>query len=149
MGVPGLLQGLRPFVRRGSVRDYSGRSVAVDLSSWLHKSVYSVADSFVEETAAAAPLADDDAAAGAETNGAASACSSSPRSLQVSSQYVVQRCQELLRFAGVSKIYLVMDGRRWCVLALAAVVVVVLVVVVCRGCAARLPVDSANRDATS
>jgi hypothetical protein len=131
MGVPGLLQGLKSFVKKGNVRDYHDQSVAVDLSSWLHKSVYSIADTYVEETMVATATETMATSANAtalevkqqrrqqqqrpvpKEAAKAAAASSSSRSLQVSSQYVIQRCHELLQCARVAKIYLVMDGKRW------------------------------------
>jgi 5'-3' exonuclease len=50
MGILGLLQGLKYVSHQGHIRDYAGQNVAVDASSWLHKSVYSIADYYVETT---------------------------------------------------------------------------------------------------
>jgi XPG N-terminal domain len=107
MGVPGLLVGLKSFAVKGSVRSYSNQSLAVDLSGWLHKSVYSIADHFVEDEQQQQQQQQ------AKHGASKTPSSSSSRSLNVSSSYIIQRCQELLRFAGVAKIYLVLDGRRW------------------------------------
>jgi XPG N-terminal domain len=109
MGVPGLLVGLKSFVVKGSVRSYASQSLAVDLSGWLHKSVYSIADHFVEEEEQQKQQNQKQQ----KQRGVPSSSSSSSRSLNVSSSYIIQRCHELLRFAGVAKIYLVLDGRRW------------------------------------
>jgi XPG N-terminal domain len=109
MGVPGLLVGLKSFVVKGSVRSYASQSLAVDLSGWLHKSVYSIADHFVEEEEQQKQNQKQQKRHGVTS----SSSTASSRSLSVSSSYIIQRCHELLRFAGVAKIYLVLDGRRW------------------------------------
>lgn len=95
MGIQGLLIALKPYYgacSSGNVRDYTGQAVAVDTSSWLHKSVYSIADHYVECI---------------EKGGQADA-----KCITTSSQYVIKRCQELLQYAGIAKIYLVLDGKR-------------------------------------
>lgn len=92
MGINGLLQGLKHYAVKGNVRDYSGQSLAVDTSSWLHKSVYSIADHYVEVV---------------EQTGQAD-----NRSIAVSASYIGKRCDELLTYAGIKRIYLVMDGKR-------------------------------------
>jgi exonuclease 1 len=91
MGIPGLLKGLKVYTRQGSVRDFSGKTLVVDASSWLHKSVYSIAEHYVEAFERGA--IDD-------------------RCVNRSSDYIFKRCQELLRFAEVARIFLVMDGKR-------------------------------------
>ena len=93
MGIQGLLVALKPYTVSGNVRDYSGSAVAVDTSSWLHKSVYSIADHYVECLE--------------RNNG-----KPDKRCCHVSATYIGKRCQELLQYAHISKIYLVMDGKR-------------------------------------
>lgn len=91
MGISGLLLALKPVTTVGNIRDYAGQPVAIDASSWLHKSVYSIADHYVECM---------------ERNALDRRC------IDTSSHYIIQRCQELLQHAGISKIYLVLDGKR-------------------------------------
>jgi len=91
MGIQGLLQGLKHCSKQGHIKDYSGKSIAVDASSWLHKSVYSIADHYVETI----------------ENGKVDA-----RCIDASTKYVTKRCQELLTYAHIKRIYLVMDGKR-------------------------------------
>jgi len=96
MGITGLLQNLKFLTEEEtSVRDFTGMSLAIDASSWLHKSVYPVADRYVESVESSSPTAAADAA-----------------SVRASSSYVQGRCHELLTYAGVSKIYFVLDGKR-------------------------------------
>jgi 5'-3' exonuclease len=92
MGILGLLQGLKYVSHHGSIQDYAGQSVAVDASSWLHKSVYSIADYYVETT---------------ETTNAVDA-----KCVAAAAKYMVTRCQELLLNAKIKTVYLVMDGKR-------------------------------------
>uniref|UniRef100_A0A8J9TL96 Exonuclease 1 n=1 Tax=Phaeodactylum tricornutum TaxID=2850 RepID=A0A8J9TL96_PHATR len=92
MGIPNLLQGLKFAVKKGNIRDYSDQAVAVDASSWFHKSVYAIADHYVEVL---------------ERTGRADA-----RSIAAATQYVNKRCHEILTYARIRKIYLVMDGAR-------------------------------------
>lgn len=91
MGIAGLLKGLEPYKRKGSVREFKGQALAVDASSWLHKSVYSISEHYVEAV---------------EKGHIDSKC------VDVSANYILKRCQELLGFAGIAKIWLVMDGKR-------------------------------------
>lgn len=93
MGINGLLHGLKPFSSQGNVRNYAGHAVAVDASSWLHRSVYSIADHYVETTE--------------RMNGKVDA-----RCIASSSKYMVTRCRELLNYAKIKRIYLVLDGKR-------------------------------------
>lgn len=103
MGVPGLLLSLKAHSTKGNVREYlQNRVVAVDASSWLHRSVYSIADHFVEQVLECH-----------KNNRVDSTVVIDERSKKVASNYVIQRCQELLVHAGAAKIYLVMDGHRW------------------------------------
>ena len=94
MGISGLLQGLKPFTETRNVRDFSNQALAIDASSWLHKSVYSIADVYVEAM---------------EDNGRH--CRDS-KCIETSAKYVVKRCQELLVYAHISALYLVLDGTR-------------------------------------
>jgi exonuclease-1 len=91
MGISGLLLALKPMTVTGNIRDYAGQPIAIDASSWLHKSVYSIADHYVECM---------------ERNALDRRC------IDTSSHYIIQRCQELLKHAGISKLYLVLDGKR-------------------------------------
>jgi exonuclease-1 len=91
MGINGLHKGLAFCTKKTNVREYSGKALAIDSSSWLHKSVYSVSERYVESM---------------ERGHVDPSC------VQVSAKYISSRCQELLQVFGVRKIYLVMDGRR-------------------------------------
>ena len=91
MGIQGLLIGLKPFTRNGNIQEFRGESIAIDTSSWLHKSVYSIADHYVECI---------------ENNNLDRRC------VNTSAKYITKRCQELLFSAGIHRIYLVMDGKR-------------------------------------
>jgi len=92
MGILGLLQGVKYASVQGNIQDFKGQSVAVDASSWLHKSVYSIADHYVETTE--------------RTNAVDARCVAS------SSRYMIKRCEELLQYAGIHTVHLVMDGKR-------------------------------------
>lgn len=91
MGIKGLHKGLAFCTKKGNIRDYRGKSIAVDSSSWLHRSVYSVSETYVEAL---------------ERGQIESNC------VRVSSNYIISRCRELLNYFHVSKIYLTMDGKR-------------------------------------
>ena len=91
MGINGLLKGLQGYGRKSNIREFSGQSVAVDASSWLHKSVYSVSEKYVEAH---------------EASRIDKSC------VRTSQRYVADRCQELLVNARINKVYLVFDGKR-------------------------------------
>jgi exonuclease-1 len=92
MGISGLLVGLKSTACvTGHIRDFAGQAVAVDASSWLHKSVYSIADHYVE-------------------------CVENHKTvdrkcIEAASNYIIKRCQEL-SCAGIVRVFLVMDGQR-------------------------------------
>ena len=91
MGIIGLHKSLAFCTKKGSLRDFSGQALAIDASSWLHKSVYSISERYVESM---------------ENHRL------DPRCVQVSSKYIIRRCQELLNVWRMSKVILVMDGKR-------------------------------------
>jgi exonuclease 1 len=94
MGINGLLKGLQSFSKKCHITEFENQSLAVDASSWLHKSVYSIAEKHVE------------AAERSTTN-------HDPSCINTSAQYMISRCTELLDHgAKISGIYLVMDGKR-------------------------------------
>jgi 5'-3' exonuclease len=93
MGIQGLLKGLQSFSEKANIRHFLHQSIAVDASSWLHKSVYSISEVFVEATERSQSHLD-------------------ATSLRVSSTYLRKRCQELISSAKVRKIVLVFDGKR-------------------------------------
>jgi 5'-3' exonuclease len=93
MGIQGLLKGLQPFSSKSKISDFSNQVLAVDASSWLHKSVYSISERHVEAMESSSTTLD-------------------PECLRVSTNYVQRRCQELLHGAKIRKIYLVFDGKR-------------------------------------
>ena len=80
-----------PAVVRHNVRQFTGRSLAVDASSWLHRAAYSYAERVVESTESGVR---DPIAEGAYT------------------AYVLDRCNELLVSANIKRIYLMFDGVR-------------------------------------
>lgn len=92
MGIQGLLKGLQCFTEQRNIRDFENQSLAVDASSWLHKSVYSISERYVEAVEA--------------SSRADSLC------VQTSKKYLVNRCTELLQHANIRQIYLVLDGDR-------------------------------------
>jgi 5'-3' exonuclease len=91
MGIQGLLIGLKPYTIHGNILDYANGTVAVDTSSWLHKSIYSIADHYVE-------------------------CQErkviDQRCIDVAARYMTQRCRELHDGFRVGGILLVLDGKR-------------------------------------
>ncbi|CAJ1940442.1 unnamed protein product [Cylindrotheca closterium] len=91
MGIKGLHKGLSFCTEKGNMTQFQGRRIAIDTSSWLHKSVYSVSETYVEST---------------ERN-----CVD-PKCILVSSRYIRKRCEELLKVFKVAEIFLVMDGKR-------------------------------------
>ena len=94
MGITGLLQGLKPFTKNQNVSDFSRQALAIDTSSWLHRSVYSIADLYVEAMEEKGRHCHD------------------PTCIETSATYIVNRCRELFMYAHVSKLFLVMDGKR-------------------------------------
>jgi exonuclease-1 len=91
MGIPGLLKGLQFCSQKRHIRDFSNQVLAVDASSWLHKSVYSVSERYVESL---------------DKGRLDHTC------VQVATKYIVSRCQELLLHANIRHIYLTLDGKR-------------------------------------
>lgn len=91
MGIKGLHKGLAFCTKKGNLRDYRGRSIAVDTSSWLHRSVYSVSAKYVESMERK---------------------HLDPDCVRVSSQYIISRCYEILNSFHIAEIFLVMDGKR-------------------------------------
>lgn len=91
MGIQGLHKGLNFATRKTSLRDFQGQTLAVDSSSWLHRSVYSVSEKYVE----------------AMEQGRLD-----PHCVRASAKYVTARCHELLGPFQIGKIFLVMDGKR-------------------------------------
>ena len=91
MGIQGLHKGLGFATRKRTLRDFRGKSLAVDTSSWLHRSVYSIAQRYVE---------------GIEQSHV------DPQCVHVSANYIRSRVQELLQHFEISQVYLVMDGKR-------------------------------------
>ncbi len=77
--------------KKDNLRNYRNAIIAVDTSSWMHKSVYSIAEKFVEAT---------------NRGSVEHAC------VVVSSGYIIRRCKELIEDYGIRAVYLVMDGKR-------------------------------------
>ena len=94
MGINGLLKGLQSFSKKCHVTDFENQVLAVDASSWFHKSVYSIAEEYVEAVERSKTRHD-------------------PSCVKTSSRYMISRCTELLDHgAKIKGIYLVMDGKR-------------------------------------
>jgi exonuclease-1 len=91
MGIQGLHKGLNFATQKTTLRDFRGKTLAVDASSWLHRSVYSVSEKYVE---------------GIERGIIDKQC------VGVSAKYVTSRCRELLQAFQIAQIFLVMDGKR-------------------------------------
>ena len=94
MGINGLLKGLHSFSTKRHITDFQNQALAVDASSWLHKSVYSISEIYVEAVERSKTRHD-------------------PLCLTTSAKYMISRCTELLDHGPkVKQIYLVMDGKR-------------------------------------
>ncbi|KAG7364764.1 XPG domain containing protein [Nitzschia inconspicua] len=91
MGIKGLHKALSFCTVKDNLENYRGQRVAIDTSSWLHKSVYSFSEKFVESTDRG--LVDSDC-------------------VHRAARYIHSRCKELLTSFGIKTIYLVMDGER-------------------------------------
>ena len=85
------MKGLQSCSEKGTILSFQEKSLAIDCSSWLHKSVYSISEHYVEAY---------------EQNQIDHKC------IEKSANYVFYRCQELLQSAKIREIYLVMDGKR-------------------------------------
>eukprot|EP00579_Thalassiosira_antarctica_P012840 CAMPEP_0201936580 /NCGR_PEP_ID=MMETSP0903-20130614/37727_1 /ASSEMBLY_ACC=CAM_ASM_000552 /TAXON_ID=420261 /ORGANISM="Thalassiosira antarctica, Strain CCMP982" /LENGTH=169 /DNA_ID=CAMNT_0048477293 /DNA_START=39 /DNA_END=545 /DNA_ORIENTATION=+ len=74
-----------------NIRQFSQKSLAIDASSWLHKAGYTCAERLVESTESGTrdPIAE-----------------------KAYCKYMLDRCDELLNWAKIDKIYLVFDGIR-------------------------------------
>lgn len=93
MGINGLLKGLKNYSRKSHICEFSHQSIAVDASSWLHKSVYSISEHYVESYEKSRVWTD-------------------RKCVDVSQKYIAKRCRELFLNANLRKIYLVFDGKR-------------------------------------
>lgn len=91
MGITALLKGLQFCSQKRHIRDFSNQSLAIDASSWFHKSVYSISERYVESFDKG---------------------HLDPTCVKVATKYIVGRCEELLLHAHIGRIYLVLDGKR-------------------------------------
>jgi len=91
MGIKGLHKALSFCTVKDNLRNHRNSIVAVDTSSWMHRSVYSISEKFVE------------ASDGGRLD---KGC------VRVSARYMVARCKELIEIFGIRAVYLVMDGKR-------------------------------------
>lgn len=103
MGIQGLLKGLSPLlvpedakigkkvVIKNNIRQFRNKTLAIDASSWLFKASYSVASRLVEAI---------------EEDRIDPVCE------QALARYMIKRCEELITYAQVKRIYLVFDGER-------------------------------------
>ena len=95
--------------------DFPNQAVAIDASSWFHKSVYSIADHYVECIEKHKNFASNGGGGGGGGNPTSTKLDA--KCIAVSRDYMIKRCEQLLSDPqrgrpGVSKIYLVMDGER-------------------------------------
>ena len=93
MGIQGLLKGLQGYSEKSNIRRFSNQAIAIDASSWLHKSVYSISEKYVESSERSKTELD-------------------ASSVRVATIYMQKRCQELFSSANIAKLYLVFDGKR-------------------------------------
>ena len=113
MGIQGLLRNLHPLLVpppthhsnknnnsnnnaasikiQHNIRQFANKSLAIDASSWLHKAGYTCSAKLVESI---------------ENN------TRDPHAEKCYSDYIIRRCESLLRDAKISSIYLVFDGVR-------------------------------------
>lgn len=91
MGIQGLHKGLSFATKKTTLQEFSGKALAIDSSSWLHRSVYSISEKYVEAL---------------ERGHVDQQC------VRVSAHYVTSRCREILDAFRVAKVFLVMDGKR-------------------------------------
>ena len=91
MGIKGLHKALKFCTVKDNLRSYRNKSIAIDTSSWMHKSVYSITEKLCETT---------------ESGRVDEQC------VRVSARYIIARCKELIEGYGIKGIYLVMDGKR-------------------------------------
>eukprot|EP00534_Pseudo-nitzschia_fraudulenta_P004233 CAMPEP_0201135696 /NCGR_PEP_ID=MMETSP0850-20130426/54458_1 /ASSEMBLY_ACC=CAM_ASM_000622 /TAXON_ID=183588 /ORGANISM="Pseudo-nitzschia fraudulenta, Strain WWA7" /LENGTH=805 /DNA_ID=CAMNT_0047406891 /DNA_START=1253 /DNA_END=3672 /DNA_ORIENTATION=- len=91
MGIKGLHKALSFCTVKDNLRNYRNAIVAVDTSSWMHRSVYSISEKFVETT---------------DSGRLDEGC------VLVSAGYIIARCKELIEAFGIRAVYLVMDGKR-------------------------------------
>lgn len=91
MGIKGLHKALSFCTIKDNLRNHRNSIVAVDASSWMHRSVYSISEKFVEAT---------------DRDHLDDWC------VRVSARYIIARCKELIEIFGMRAVYLVMDGTR-------------------------------------
>jgi exonuclease-1 len=91
MGIKGLHKALSFCTVKDNLRNHRNSIVAVDTSSWMHRSVYSISEKFVEAT---------------DNGRLDEGC------VRVSARYIIARCKELIERFGIRAVYLVMDGKR-------------------------------------
>lgn len=107
MGINGLLKGVSPLLIPENETDLDGKSstsqpmyniqqfknktIAIDASSWLYKACYSTSSRLVEAI---------------EEDRIDHICE------KILCKYMMKRCEELLTYAGIRRIYLVFDGKR-------------------------------------
>ena len=91
MGIKGLHKALSFCTVKDNLRNYRNAAIAVDTSSWMHKSVYSISEQYVEM---------------ADSGRLDRKC------IHVSARYIITRCKELVEGFGIRRVYLVLDGKR-------------------------------------
>lgn len=102
MGINGLLKGINPIfssaTKQRNISSFAQKSLAVDVSSWLHKAGYAIADNLVEAVEAAPENLDWK--------------QRHPKIVSSLVKHIQQRCTELFRYANIHTLYLVLDGPR-------------------------------------
>ena len=81
----------KKVVIKNNIRQFRNKTLAIDASSWLFKASYSVASRLVEAI---------------EEDRIDPVCE------QALARYMIKRCEELITYAQVKRIYLVFDGER-------------------------------------
>jgi 5'-3' exonuclease len=122
MGINGLLKGINPVfqcpnggkksTKECNISQFSQQSLAVDVSSWMHKAGYAIADTLVE----AVEKQQSEQHKSKEGDDHNHCCfdfdwkQKHPKIVSSLVHHIKQRCMDLFRYAHVRTIYLVLDG---------------------------------------
>ena len=91
MGINGLHKALSFCTVKDNLKSYRNKTIAIDTSSWIYRSVYSISQKFVEST---------------EIGKVDEQC------VRVSARYIITRCKELIEGYEIQGLYLILDGQR-------------------------------------
>ena len=91
MGIQGLLKCLGFVTRKTTLKEFQGKTLAVDSSSWMFSSIEPIAHRYVEQVERKRI---------------------DPQSVNVSANYFCKRLQRLFQRFNIPQVYLVMDGKR-------------------------------------